>query len=104
MRARPSTTSAGGMPAAITVDRVCTWHPVLMDSYNYPDACLLSEDDADGSEAVAKMTEALYDHVLVPEPAPRAPSRNIRKGGNNIGKMIGTATMVSKRCQRASES
>jgi hypothetical protein len=101
MRARTSTTSAGGAPAAITIDRVRTRRQVLIDSYNYPDARLLSEDDADGSEAVAKTTEALYDHAVVPEPAPRAPSRNIRKGGNNIGKMIGTATMVSKRSQRS---
>ncbi len=72
----------------------------LMDSFNYSDAVIFSDGDADGTVTVAisKTPEALYDNAIEDVSDPRTLSRTSRKVGK-IGKKNGTPTKVSSgRC------
>ncbi len=81
-------------------DSVRTRHMARMDSFNYPDAVICSDGDADGSAAISKLTEALYDNAMEDVSDPRTSSRTSRKVGKS-GKKNGTPTKVSKRSLRS---
>ncbi len=67
-----------------------------MDSFNYPDAVIWSDGDADGSVAISKSPEALYDNAMPVQDVsdPRTLYGTSSKVGK-IGKKNGTLTKVT---------
>ena len=100
-RALPSIVYTGGKLSTAPGDNGRTRHVIIMDSVHCPDAVMSSGMVADGSVAYAKTTTTLYEQAAVPESTPSTSSRTSRKPSNNIGKRIGTETMVSKRSLRS---
>ena len=100
-RALPSIVYTGGKLSTTPGDNGRTRHVIIMDSVHCPDAVMSSGMVADGSVAYAKTTTTLYEQAAVPESTPSTSSRTSRKPSNNIGKRIGTETMVSKRSLRS---
>ncbi len=75
-------------------------HMARMDSFNYPDAVICCDGDADGSAAISMSTEALYGTAMEDVSDPRISSRTPLKFGN-FGKKNGTLTRVSTRSLRS---
>ena len=102
-RCAPSPLAAAGARVELsttTTDRIRTRRMALMDSFNYPDAVLCSDGDADESVAISKTTEALYDHAVEDVSDPRPSSRTSRKV-SKTGKKNGKTTTASKRLPRS---
>ena len=86
--------------AANPVNKIRTRRMAHMDSFNYPDAVLYSESDADGGVDVAQPARLEYVHDVGLEPAPQTSTKTARKT-RTIGKKNSATTMVSKRPQRS---
>jgi hypothetical protein len=86
--------------AASPVNKIRTRRMAHMDSFNYPDAILCSDGDADGGVDVAQPPRLEYEHDVGLVPAPQTSSKTARKTRTS-GKKKSTATTVSKRSQRS---
>jgi hypothetical protein len=100
LRALPSLPDAGVKISTSLRDSVRTRHMARMDSFNYPDAVICSDGDADGPAAISKLTEALYDTAMEDVADLRKSSSTPPKVGS-IGKKNGTPKKVSTRSLRS---